>query len=345
MDQLDLDFRKRIALPVRNFSLLNLLEFPDILHVVRRWDPRTGQRLLRLGSVHDPDPERWYYAVGRSLLKTWLAETEGQKRLICVEGQQLHRPLFSATEEDSIRECHSELGLLNFWGNQYGIRVVPTEPPNFRDLVTLLLMAREGTTFSGKDVLFYIGVREIPIYYRMGNPTESLESWMQETLNTCRRQMESWCQPGLPFVCDLNYPIFRELHWEQLGFYPTDDPDFVDPKSGLKVKDLYLKITTAFTRADEPVTAITQVSRSCLNLRDSHKALQLWKLWQAGYSLLGWEGIIHTMGAETVYKELGEPQDLGQLRKAYVAMSSPDFGHLVAPKGRALPLATLKLFR
>lgn len=307
------------------------MEFPDLLHVVRRWDPETNQRLMMLGSVHDPDPSRWYYAVAKSLFKVWLKETEKQKRIICVEGQQLHRPLFGATEEESIRECHSELGLLNFWGNQHGIPVVSTEPPNFRDIVALLILARTGATFSEQDVLFYLGVREIPIFYRLGNPAQSLAGWMQETFDTCRRLMEAWCQQqNFPFVCNITYPIFRELHWEYLGFYPTPDPDFVDPKTGLKVRDLYLRLTTAFTRSHEPTTAITEISRLCLDLRDSHKALYLWELWQAGHSIWWWEGIVHTTSTERVQSKLGELQRINGLENAHVVLSSPKLGYLVA---------------
>ena len=336
---------------------LKELEFDDILHVVRRRGRiNNNQQLMLLGSVHDPNPNRWYYGVAQQLFDTWRTETEGQKRCIIVEGLQQHRPLFGATAEDSIKNCHSELGLQNFWGNKYGIKVIASEPPNYLDIFTLLQLALTSDEFSVTDVLLYIGIREMPIFYRMDNPRLGFTKWMRRILGKYRRSVQRECsRRGLPFCFSISYKTFKKLHRQHLGFSPSANGEWIDPKTGLTAHKLYLKITTAFARDSRQDTPLARVSHACIVIRDQYKSHQLWGLWQKGWSAWSWQGSIHSSSFLQMQVLLGDRAPLGKDRNAppgrqlgtgwntprgmphgaYILAESPALGYLLAEDRQA----------
>lgn len=308
---LHFDLLDHITKPTRDPLLLSNTAFNDILHVARRQDARSGKQLMLLGSVHDPDPKRWYYDVAKQLFNTWRTETEGQERCIVVEGLQQHNPLFATTEEASIKRCHNEVGLQNFWGNKYGIPVVPSEVPNYADILALLRAARVSDKFTVDDVLFYIGARELPVYYRMSRPKPAFAAWMQSTLDVCCQSIQQECEKqDLPCLYDISYKNFKKLHRRYLGFDPRANGAWVDPRTGLPVHQLYLRITTPFARHGQQVTPITWVSRACMDIRDRYKNQQLWGLWQKG-SIWWWQGGVHSTSTGRVQEVMGEPIKLG----------------------------------
>lgn len=326
---LPLEGFKHLIEPVRDPRFDGWLEHPDVLHVVRVQDAEGRKQSVTIGSVHVADPDMWYYKVGSELFDAWRRETQGRPRVMVVEGSQTAQKRYGRTADESIRRYHSELGLLNFWSDQYGIPVLPGEPPGYQELSILLKRAEEGW-YTADDVLFYYGSRELPVWYRMAHPKPELSVYMTAVMALYQRQLR--LEGGAALEHDFSYAAYEQLHRDRLGFLPQSNPKRVDPATGLELETLYLQLTTAFARPDQPATAMTRVSRHCLDIRDRFKALQWWKLWHLrGRSVFKWEGLHHTLATARIYTRtarlrLDEPPG-----GAYVLAQDQHIGQLLAP--------------
>ncbi len=296
-------------------------------------DPESARRLVLLGSMHISDPQVWYYKLGQAHFEVWYAATEGQKRLILVEGTQLGRQFHGATAVESIERYHSEAGLLHFWGAHYNIPVISSELPDYYDLIILLKEAQRIGRFSWQDVLWYYGSRELPIWYRMKGSKPPLEFYMQQVMsvyNYCLQRAAK--QDGIRLDYDFSYETYQKLHFERLGFSPVEDPAWVDPTTGLEVETLYLRLTTAGVRANPSLNPTAYVSQRCLDIRDHFKAMQFKRLWErTPFSPFSWQGILHTKGIAPRVTQLGEEDPPIVVEDTYFVLSDPSLGHLIAP--------------
>lgn len=295
--------------------------------MVWRRDPETAQQLAVLGSEHKTQPHFWYFKMGKICFEAWLEATKNQadRRLLVVEGLQLANSLFGATEKGSIERYYGEVGLLNFWGNAHDIPVVSSEPPHYRDVLLILeeaerlveVMDMYGNvelekqySFTPEDVFWYYGSREIPLWYRMSGSKPSLEEFMQWTMgNYCRLLPAAAAKEGKIFAYDFSYDAYKELHKERLGFYPSESPDTIEPKTGKDLHTFYRQLTCAYSLDDFEYSPINLVSKRCLEIRYSTFMAKMWSIWREGHSPFVWKGMYHTWAIKNIFSSMGQPDD------------------------------------
>lgn len=215
---------------------------PGLLHVVSRDDHSTSQRLMVLGSYHDTDPNRWYYAAAFECFEDWEERTRGRPRIIIAEGEQ-ELWGYASTIHESIERHYSEVGWQCFLANTYDIPMISGEPPNYGEIPRIMKhMTVDDLEDEPLDLSSELPAadlfRELPPLFRMDGDKPDEETYMRQVCGIYQQKLGRLAIAH-PEVLDLDYSYehFLSLHKKYFGreFGPTTE----------EMNKLYLKYTAA----------------------------------------------------------------------------------------------------
>jgi len=245
----------------------------EVMHVIRRRislyrNRVVPQELLVIGSKHRTDHSHWYYEDYAVLMDEWERRTRDvNQRVIIREGAD---PFWGGlggglNEIDPIENISegSDGGLATTFSKVHDIPVIGGDFPYYGDIVAQATLNPERI----EEILTYYTMREIPIYARLTQLDDTLETFLKQRLAILRRSMGKLAiTTFVPDTLDFSYDTMVDLHKK---FFDGQEPT-------LALTDTYLKYTSANLEDKEfQQRKVARIAIDRMKLSDAHLLLTI----------------------------------------------------------------------
>ncbi len=234
---------------------------------------RSGTAVLYFfGERHsfNPDDEQWVKV--RVFWNSFIAETEGKKRIFFIEGG------VRKNEEDEIKAILEQggLGLVTYLAHKDNVEIYSPEPDASLERIEL----EKG--FSKEEIQYYYFARVAYQWGKIPDPKPDFESYIGKYLKRDKDE-SNWN------VFDFSLEAMKKIHTAIFGtVFDEHDNDF-----------LYSIINPI-----DQNTVINKVSRRSGEIRDMHIAEEIRKYMKNGYSIYAQFGAHHAVVEEPLLKEI-----------------------------------------